>query len=121
MAHGIAVDPKNSNIYIGDREEYRIVVYTQDGKWLRTIQMRNLTCAFYFDPHGDLWMATGEDGQLVKINKETGKVLMALGTGDGFENGQFHESNFMGMDSHGNLYSGDTTVPRVTMFVAPKK
>ena len=27
MVHGIAINPNNGNVYIGDREEYRIVVY----------------------------------------------------------------------------------------------
>ena len=52
MAHGFAVDPKTGDVYIGDREEYRIVVYTGDGKFLRTMQLRNLICALYFDKAG---------------------------------------------------------------------
>ena len=44
--HGLAVDPRSGDVWIGDREEYRIVVYTGDGKFLRTMQMRNLVCAF---------------------------------------------------------------------------
>jgi hypothetical protein len=28
--------------------------------------------------------------------------------------GQFMETNFMGIDAQGNLYTGDTTVPRIT-------
>ena len=31
------------------------------------------------------------------------------------------ETNFMGQDSAGNMYSGDTTMNRVTQMVAPKK
>ena len=89
MAHGLAVDPKTGNVYIGDREEYRIVVYTGDGRFIKTIQMRNLTCALYFDAHDQLWVATGWDGQLVKIDKENGRVLAALGNGNGQGIGQF--------------------------------
>ena len=44
-AHGLAVDPTNGDVWIGDREEYRIVVYSSDGKFLKTMQMRNLVCA----------------------------------------------------------------------------
>src|SRR5262249_26614715 len=47
MVHTIAVNPANGNVYIGDREEYRLVVYDRDGKFLRTIQMRNLTCGLF--------------------------------------------------------------------------
>ncbi len=48
-AHGLAVDPTNGDVWIGDREDYRIVVYSGDGKFLKTMQMRNLVCALLFD------------------------------------------------------------------------
>ena len=51
-AHGLAVDPTNGDVWIGDREDYRIVVYSGDGKFLKTMQMRNLVCALYFDSKG---------------------------------------------------------------------
>ena len=120
MVHGIAVDPKTGNVWIGDREQYRLVVYTGEGKFLKTLSMKNLTCAVYFDRHGDLWVATGNDGQLIKIDQH-GNVLAAIGKGRGRDEGQFMETNFMAMDASGNLYTGDTTVPRVTEMVAPKR
>jgi DNA-binding beta-propeller fold protein YncE len=120
MAHGIAVDPKTGDVWIADREQYRLVVYTPGGKFVKTVQMRNLICAAYFDPHGNLWVAAGNDGQLLKIDRD-GTVLGAVGNGRGTGPGQFMETNFMGMDTHGNLYSGDTTVGRVTEMVAHGK
>jgi sugar lactone lactonase YvrE len=120
MAHGIAVDPKNGNVWLGDREEYRLVVYTADGKFVRTIQMRNLTCAIDFDPQGNLWVASGQDGQLLKID-EDGNVLGAVGNGSGIGEGQFIETNYMAWDKQGNLYTGDTSVGRVTEMVAPRR
>jgi len=120
MVHGIAVDPKNGNVWLGDREEYRLVVYTGDGKFIKTVQMRNLMCTVTFDPHGDLWVSSGQDGQLLKID-QNGNVLGAVGNGSGFGEGQFIESNYMAWDKQGNLYTGDTSVGRVTEMVAPKK
>ena len=120
MVHGIAVDPKNGNVWLGDREEYRLVVYTADGKFVKTIQMRNLMCTVAFDPHGDLWVASGQDGQLLKID-QIGNVLGAIGNGSGLGEGQFIESNYMTWDKQGNLYTADTSVGRVTEMVAPKK
>jgi len=120
MAHGIAVDPKNGNVWIGDREEYRLVVYTADGKFVKTIQMRNLMCAVDFDPQGNLWVASGQDGQLLKID-QNGNVLGAVGNGSGTGEGQFIETNYMAWDKQGNLYTGDTSVGRVTEMVASKK
>jgi outer membrane protein assembly factor BamB len=120
MVHGIAVNPDNGNVYIGDREEYRLVVYDAHGKFVKTIQMRNLTCALYVDPHKQLWLATGQDGQIFKIDWD-GNVLGAIGNGPGSGDGQFYESTYMTMDRQGNLYAGDTGLPRVTMMVAVRK
>ncbi len=120
MVHGIAINPDNGNVYIGDREEYRIVVYTAGGKFVKTIQMRNLVCALYVDPHKQLWMATGQDGQVFKLDWD-GNVLGAIGNGPGRGEGQFIESNYMTMDSSGNFYTGDTSVARITEMIPPQR
>jgi hypothetical protein len=119
-AHGLAVDPTNGDVWIGDREEYRIVVYSGDGKFLKTMQMRNLVCAVYFDSHGQPWMASGQDGQFLKLDRN-GKVLGAIGNGMGIGAGQFIEASYWTMDKQDNLYAGDTSVGRVTKMVAPRK
>jgi DNA-binding beta-propeller fold protein YncE len=115
-AHGLAVDPTNGDVWIGDREEYRIVVYSADGKFLRTMQMRNLVCALYFDSHGQPWMASGQDGQFLKMDR-SGKILGAVGNGMGIGHGQFIEASYWVMDKQDNLYAGDTSVGRVTKMV----
>ncbi len=118
-AHGIAVDPKNGDVWIGDREEYRLVVYGRDGKHKRTIQMRNLMSAVAFDPKGDLWVSSGRDGQLLKLDRN-GNVLEAVGNGSGLGTGQFVESTYMAWDRAGNIYSGDTSVGRVTKMTVQR-
>ncbi len=118
MAHGIAVDPRNGDVWIGDREEYRLVVYGRDGKFKKTLPMLNLMCAVAFDSHGDLWVSTGRDGQLLKLDRN-GNVLGAVGRGSGLGTGQFIEATYMAWDKAGNVYSGDTSVGRVTRMVAP--
>jgi hypothetical protein len=116
--HGLAVDPANGDVWIGDREEYRIVVYTGDGRFLKTMQMRNLVCALYFDSHGQPWMASGQDGQFLKLDRD-GRVLGAIGNGMGVGIGQFIEASYWVMDQQDNLYAGDTSIGRVTKMVAP--
>jgi hypothetical protein len=118
-SHGLAVDPTNGDVWIGDREEYRIVVYNSEGKFLKTMQMRNLVCALYFDSHGQPWMASGQDGQFLKMNRD-GKILGAIGNGMGIGPGQFIEASYWVMDKQDNLYAGDTSVGRVTKMVAPR-
>ena len=118
-SHGLAVDPTNGDVWIGDREEYRIVVYNSEGKFLKTMQMRNLVCALYFDSHRQPWMASGQDGQFLKMNRE-GKILGAIGNGMGIGPGQFIEASYWVMDKQDNLYAGATSVGRVTKMVAPR-
>jgi NHL repeat len=119
-AHGLAVDPTNGDVWIGDREEYRIVVYSGDGRFLKTMQMRNLVCALNFDAHGEPWMASGQDGQFLKLDRN-GTVVGAIGNGMGIGPGQFIEASYWVMDREDNLYAGDTSVGRVTKMLAPKK
>ena len=120
MIHGMAVDPKTGDVWLGDREQYRIVIYSGDGKFLRTLQMRNLTCDIVFDPKGNPWVATGQDGQIIKIDRN-GKVLGAIGGGMGIEPGQFSEAGFFGFDKAGIIYAGDTGIPRVAKITPPGK
>jgi hypothetical protein len=46
-------------------------------------------------------------------------VLAAVGRGSGIGPGQFIEATYMAWDKAGNLYSGDTSVGRVTQINAP--
>jgi hypothetical protein len=120
MVHGLAVDPANGDVWIGDREQYRMVVYTANGEFIKTIQMRNLVCALYFDAQDQLWMGSGQDGQFLKLDRN-GKVLGAVGNGMGIGPGQFIEASYFVMDKQDNLYAGDTSVGRITKMVAPQK
>jgi hypothetical protein len=113
-AHGSAIDPMTGLVWIGDREEYRIVQYQQDGTFVRTIQMKNLVCALYFDRFGGVWMGAGLDGQLLKLDRDA-NVIGAMGF-SGNEVGGWGESSYLVMDSQGNIYSGDTVRPRITKW-----
>ena len=113
--HGMAVDPTNGDVWIGDREQYRIVVYTGDGRFKKTFSMRNLVCALNFDHKGNPWMASGQDGQFLKLNRD-GKVLGAVGNGMGVGTGQFTEASYWVFDRNDNLIAGDTSVGRVTVM-----
>jgi DNA-binding beta-propeller fold protein YncE len=119
-SHGLAVDPVTGDVWIGDREQYRIVVYSGDGKFLRTLQMRNLVCAIQFDAQGNPWMASGQDGQFLKLDRN-GRVVGAIGNGMGIGTGQFIEASYWVFDRQNNLYAGDTSVGRVTKMLSQRK
>jgi sugar lactone lactonase YvrE len=114
-AHGLAIDPRNGDVWIGDREQYRIVIYTADGRFRKTLQMKNLVCALNFDHQGNPWMASGQDGQYLKLDRD-GKVLGAMGNGMGIGPGEFIEASYWAFDPHDNLIAGDTSVGRVTVM-----
>jgi hypothetical protein len=116
--HGSAVDPTNGDVWIGDREDYRIVVYDKDGRFVRTLAMKNLICATYFDKQGQPWIATGHDGQVLKIDRD-GNVLGAIGHGQGRGPGVFNEASYFTKDSRGHFFVGDTGIGRITEFVPP--
>jgi hypothetical protein len=118
--HGLAIDPTNGDVWIGDREQYRIVVYSSEGKFIKTMQMRNLVCALQFDSRGNPWMASGQDGQFLKLDR-SGRVVGAIGNGMGIGAGQFIEASYWVFDKQDNLYAGDTSVGRVTKMVASRK
>jgi hypothetical protein len=84
------------------------------------VQTRNLTCNVAFDKNGDLWIGTGGDGQFLKMTRD-GKVLGAVGNGPGNGEGQTGETGYIRWDSKGNLITGSTTQPRVTVFTPPSK
>ena len=113
--HGFAIDPGNGDVWIGDREQYRIVIYTGDGKFKKTLSMKNLVCAINFDHQGNPWMASGQDGQFLKLDRD-GHVLGAVGNGMGIGTGQFIEASYWVFDKHDNLIAGDTSVGRVTVM-----
>jgi hypothetical protein len=119
QAHDVAVDPRNGDVWIGDREEYRLVVYTADGHFVKTVQMRNLTCNIAFDAQGRLWIGTGQDGQLLHIDRN-GKVLGAVGNGRGWGYGQVSETGYITWDKEGNMYTGATGQDRVTKWIKPR-
>ncbi len=82
--------------------------------------MRNLVCALNFDREGNPWMASGQDGQVLKLNRD-GKVVGAIGKGMGIEKGQFIEASYFVFDNRDDLYVADTGIGRVTEMIAPEK
>jgi len=117
-AHGSAVDPQTGLVWIGDREEYRIVIYQPDGTFVKTIQMKNLVCSIYFDRFGGVWTGTGLDGQLLKIDRDA-NVIGAMGS-RGQEAGTWGESSYLVMNSRGEIISGDTTRGRINVWTPDK-
>jgi DNA-binding beta-propeller fold protein YncE len=123
--HGSAIDPQTGDVWVGDREDFRIVVYSANGHFLRSIQVRNLVCALHFDNHpgphfGELYLGTGMDGQVIRIDRDGNTLEVAGGNRKGGEEGQFNEATNMDSDSKGNLVVADTQEPRATWLIRPE-
>ena len=115
FAHSVILDAQN-DIYIADREAKRIVVFDRDGKYLRAIQTANLVCALYVTRDNQLFVLSGQDGQIEKFDW-SGKLLGVAGAGIGKDVGQFGEAHYMAMDARGDIYVADTDGKRLQKFV----
>ena len=90
--HSIVLD-KKGDLYIADRTANQIIVMSQQGKLLRTIQMKNQVGGLFVDSKGGLWMAAGQDGMIFKLDRD-GKVTGWTGS-TGYGPNQYTEVHYI--------------------------
>ena len=67
VIHSVVVAP-TGEVWVADRASAKIVVFDKDLKNRnREIQLGQLTCGFYEDPTGQLWLSTGRHGMVMKM------------------------------------------------------
>ncbi len=71
--HTVVVSP-TGELWVGDRNAKKLIVFDRNLKRLREIQVGYLTCALFVDAQGGLWMGAGMDGMVFKLDWN-GKVL----------------------------------------------
>ena len=76
VAHGIAIDAKGL-LWVTDRENQRIQIFDQDGKYVREVKYAGLPCSLDIGSQ-NIYMVNGFAGQLLKLDLD-GKVLAAVG------------------------------------------
>jgi len=111
LPHSIVLGP-DGDLYMADRELKHIQVFDTNGKHLRTVQKDNLVCGLFVPKDRQLYLTSGYDGQIEKLDWN-GKILGITGGGPGKENGQYGEAHYMTMDGAGNIYVADTVNNRV--------
>ena len=116
--HTIAVD-RSGTVYASSREQRIIRIYDPQGILLRTLELPALVSGLHIDPSGELWMTSGLDGQLMKVDKASGKLLAVGGRGYGKAPDQFGEAHFLAMNARGDIYTADTVLNRVVKFARP--
>jgi sugar lactone lactonase YvrE len=113
VAHGIAIDAKGL-LWVTDRENQRMQIFDQDGKFVREVKYGGLPCGLAI---GDkyIYMVNGFAGQLLRLDLD-GKVLSAVGkSGKGL--GEFGEAHAVTLGPKGEVYVADTVNSTLQKFV----
>ena len=118
--------PRDGLVYVCDRVNDRMQVFTKQGKFVKEFVLRPETLgmgsvwqfAFSTDEHQKfLLVADGENNVIWTLRREDGAVVGQMGH-NGRNAGQFHWLHQLVSDSHGNLYTGEVdTGKRVQKFV----
>lgn len=113
VAHGAAIDAKGL-LWVVDRENQRVQVFDQAGKYVREMKYKGLPCAVDIGRQY-VYMVNGFAGQLLRLDLE-GKVLAALGR-PGKGPGEFGEAHFMAVSAKDDIYVADSVNGALVKFV----
>ncbi|MCY4358149.1 MAG: peptidyl-alpha-hydroxyglycine alpha-amidating lyase family protein [Gammaproteobacteria bacterium] len=113
MAHAIEIDA-NDIVYVADRENMRIHRYDTEGNFLGEWLFDAMVCALHLHTDGYLYITTGFDGQLARVDM-TGRVLGAIGR-PGRGNGEFGEAHALTLDLEDNAYIADVINRRIQKY-----
>jgi len=135
---------KDRRVYIGERGQNRIQVFTTEGKWLQDIAVAPNTPAqrltegcgglnnTKLPPCGStyklaisrdaqqkfLYVADGTNNKVWILDRQSGKTLGSFG-GNGRYAGQLHWVNAIAADSRGNIYTGEVEQAKRIQKFAP--
>ena len=113
VAHGIAIDAKG-RLWVTDRENQRIQIFDQDGKYIKEVKYAGLPCSLDIGSQ-NIYMVNGFAGQLLKLDLD-GKVLAATGkTGKGI--GEFGEAHMIAVGPKGEIFVADSVNAAVQKFI----
>jgi peptidylamidoglycolate lyase len=120
--HGIAVDPKTRRVYVNDRNNGRVQVFDENGKFLDEWDLgprppMNIHTV-YMGSDQVLWAADQGSNKLVAYDTE-GHFLYSWGTFGTCQGCQWGVHGFAA-DKEGNLYTAEVRTGRVQKY-APRK
>lgn len=114
VAHSIKIDSQD-RIYVADRENQRIQIFDTEGTFLEQWTYNAMVCALFLHDDGSIWMTSGFDGELARIDPADGKLIGALGSpGNGI--GQFGEAHFLTVDGEHDIFVADVVNRRVQIY-----
>jgi DNA-binding beta-propeller fold protein YncE len=115
--HGVAVDPTNRHVFVNDRNNHRIQVFDENGKYLSEWRINA-------DPSSLHLLYIGQDHMVWTFDRSTNKMVQydqqghlkyAWGTMGAFPGGLWGVHG-MSVDSDGNLYLAEVDSGRVQKF-----
>jgi len=113
VAHGMAIDTRGL-LWVTDRENQRIQIFDQDGKFIRELKYAGLPCGLVIADQY-IYMVNGFAGQLLRLDLN-GSVLAAVGKpGKGL--GEFGEAHFVAASPKGEVFVADTVNATLHKFV----
>jgi len=119
--HGVAVDPISRRVFVNDRNNHRVQVFDENGKfqydWKIDADPSSLHL-LYLGADRNIWTFDRSTHKLLKYDQQ-GHLLYAWGTLGMFP-GALWGVHGMSVDQQGNLYVAEVDSGRVQKFV-PKK
>src|SRR5690606_10090211 len=112
-AHSIEIDD-NDNIYVADRENFRIEIFDTEGNFQNEWKFNAMVCGIYLHDDGFMYMTTGFDGEFAKVDM-MGNLIGSMGS-PGKANGQFGEAHYMVLDADENVFISDVVNRRVQKY-----
>jgi len=114
IAHSVVID-RQGTIYVADRQNRRVQLFDRDGKYVKECKFAGLPCGLFLGGEGQMYLATGFAGQILRLAPD-GKAAAMMGQpGKGL--GQFGEAHYMTVAPAGEIYVGDTVNSVLHKFV----
>ena len=135
ILHGIGVDRKNNDVYVCDRENFRIQIFTQNGElkdiWDNIWRPSDIVIKndkVYVSELGDMFFVDNvcytpggpehKHYSRVRIFDKSGHLLEQIGDSDGGAQGSFLTAHGLCLDSQNNLYVAEVNVPWEDVWTA---
>lgn len=116
--HGIAVDPQTRRVFVNDRNNHRVQVFDENGKFLDQWKFGDdpYSSIHLFLVPGDrnLWAADRNSEKILKYDLD-GRFLYQFGTQGNFPGG-FWGVHGMSTDQEGNFYVAEVYSGRIQKF-----
>jgi DNA-binding beta-propeller fold protein YncE len=117
LVHDVAVDAKG-RVYVADRTNARIQVFTGDGKFLgKWTDIGNPWGLAYTAKEDAIYMADGSNNRIIKLNLD-GQILGVLGS-YGKAQGKLDFAHHIAVDLEGSIYVVEIKNWRVQKFSRP--